>query len=357
MNELLSERSRKPEGPQPDSLQSQASLFPSRGGEVESELRIGLIGAARVATYAIIDPARRVEGVRIIGVAARDPERAKAYAAAHEIGRTYDSYADLLQDPEINLVYVATPPSRHADQALAAIAAGKAVLVEKPFSMTSVEAERVSKAAERAGVPVFEAMHSPRHRLFARVLQIVRSGEIGRVRHMVAEFDAPIDEDDPIRWDAGLGGGALMDLGVYPLAWCRRICGEAFTVTHADAEMRRGVDARFSAKLAFADGATAMIRSSMIAPCPSARLVLEGDEGRMEVVNPLAPQLGHALYVSTAGTERSETVEGPGSHDAQLAGVRAVLCDGAPQPDRPDDYVHSMRAIERVRAALAAFAR
>ena len=96
------------------------------------QLRIGLIGASRVATYAVIAPARRLPDVVVAAVAARDRARAKEYAAAHDIDRVYASYAELISDPAIDLVYVATPPAMHAEQALMAIAARKPVLVEKP---------------------------------------------------------------------------------------------------------------------------------------------------------------------------------------------------------------------------------
>lgn len=315
-------------------------------------LQIGLIGASRVATYAVIAPARNLPGVRVAGIAARDRKRADEYATAHGIGQVYASYAELIGDPAIDLVYVATPPALHAEQALMAIAARKPVLVEKPFAMSAADAQRVFEAGKAARVPVFEAMHSPHHRLFGRILEIVAAGEIGKVRRIEAEFAAPIDADDPIRWNANLGGGALMDLGVYPLTWCRRVAGETFTVERAEGEFRHGVDASFAARLAFAGGVTADVRSSMIVKAPAARLFIEGEHGTLEAINPLAPQMGHVLNVTVRGEQRSETVEGRGTWEAQLEAVRATLQDGAAFPFPADDYVRSMEAIERVRDAL-----
>lgn len=117
-------------------------------------LRIGLIGASRVATYAIIAPARSVAGVEVVAVAAGDQDRASAYAGEHGIARVHASYQELLHDPAIDLVYIGTPPSTHAELALRAITAGKPVLVEKPFAMTTVEAQVVHDAGRCAGVPV-----------------------------------------------------------------------------------------------------------------------------------------------------------------------------------------------------------
>jgi len=302
-----------------------------------------------VATYAVIGAAREIDGVEVVAVAARDFERGQAYAAQHGIARVHTDYAALLADPDVDLVYAGTPPGVHAEQALAAIAAGKAVLVEKPFALTAVQARMVREAAVAAGVPVFEAMHSVHHKLFARVQDILGGGEIGPLRTLEATFSAPISEADPIRWTPELGGGALMDLGVYPLAWVRRLLGERFTVTEAQAEIRHGVDASFTASLETAGGVVCTVQASMTVEKPVARIVAVGELGRLEVTNFVAPQLGHALALSTAAGERVETVDGPSSFAAQLEAVRRALREGEPFPLPEDDYVRSMEAIERVR--------
>lgn len=286
-------------------------------------------------------------------VAARDGRRASAYAGEHGIARFHARYDDLLGDPSIDLIYIGTPPSTHAALALRAIAAGKPALVEKPFAMTAAEALAVYEASQRAAVPVFEAMHSLHHPLFARLEALKQRSAIGAFRHMTAEFSIhiPETEDEP-RWRAELGGGALMDLGVYPLAWCRRLAGDRFTGTEARAAMRSGVDAQFEASLLFADGMTAVVRSSMVVDKPVARLFIEGEAGSIEVENPLAPQRGHVLRLTTDGRTTTEVVPGPTTYEAQLSSLRATLIDGAPFPVPPDDYVRSMEAIEAVRARL-----
>jgi predicted dehydrogenase len=316
------------------------------------KLRIGLVGASRVATYAVIAPAREIEGVEVTAVAARDPSRARDYAAEHGIERVLPDYEALFVDPDIDLVYIGTPPLLHADQAMAAIREGKPVLVEKPFALTSADARRVELFAAERGVPVFEAMHSPHHRLFSRILDIVHSGLLGSLQHIDAVFDAPIDPGDPIRWRLELGGGALMDLGVYPLAWVRRIAGEDFSIVSMNAHMRDGVDESFEATLDFGGGLTARLASTMVAEAPVVRLRVEGSSGVMSVVNPLVPQRGHMLTLEIDGKTTSETVAGPSSYAAQLAAVRATVLDGVPFLHDRGDYVRSMEAIERLRAAM-----
>lgn len=316
-------------------------------------LRVGLIGASRIAKMAIIDAALQIDQVEVVAVASRDLARARLYADEHGIARAYGDYAALLRDPDIDLVYIATPPSHHAEHALAAIAAGKPALVEKPFALTTMEAHKIYEAAAAAGVRVFEAMHSPHHRLFARVLEIVHSGMIGAPRHIEAMFEAPIERSNAIRWTAELGGGALMDLGVYPLAWGRRIGGERFVVRDADAEVQGGVDARFAAALEFETGPTCRIAASMIADKPAARLQIEGDRGSVDVLNPVLPQLGNKLILVSEGKEQTESVDGPSSFEAQLVAVEAALRRDLAFPFPSDDFVASMIAIERVRSAFA----
>lgn len=317
-------------------------------------LRIGLIGASRVATYAVIAAAKELEDVEVVAVAARDSDRARQYADEHGIARAYGDYAALIADPEVDLVYIGTPPALHVEQALAVIAAGKPVLVEKPFALTAADAQLVHDTGKAAGVPVFEAMHSPHHKLFHRILEILHGGQIGTIRHIDAKFTAPIGTDDPIRWNAALGGGALMDLGVYPLAWLRRIAGEQFAVENASADLREGVDASFIADLSFPDGPTARIEASMVSPDIVVRMTVEGDRGTLKVINPLSPQRGHKLTLINGEGERDEVLEGaPSSYQAQLSVIAAALRGDAPYPYPSDDYVRSMTAIEQVRAGWA----
>ena len=333
-------------------------------------LRIGIIGAARVATYAMIAPARARGDVMIAAVAARDPARARAYAAMHGIARVHDSYAALAADPAIDLVYVATPPVAHLAHARLAIAVGKPVLVEKPFTMDVAEAETLLAEAAAAGVPVFEAMHSRHHAIWPLVTELLP--RLGRLRRIDAVFDVAVGiAADEFRWDAALGGGALMDLGIYPLAWVRAVAGEPLAATGAimerqrgadarqrgaDARQRgadarqRGADARFSATLSLPGDVIATVAADMTAP-RRAQLMITGDSGRLVIDNPLAPQLGHAITLTTIAGAETFRADGPGSYDAQLAAVVATLRDGAAFPLAADDAVQSMRAIALVRAA------
>jgi predicted dehydrogenase len=321
---------------------------------VDRPIRIGILGAARVAVYAMIAPAHDEPRAEVLAIAARDPERARVYADLHSIARVHPSYEDLMTDPEIDLVYVATPPSLHAKLALASIAAGKHVLVEKPFSMNAVEADAVARAADAARVFVAEAMHSRHHRLFERVVEIVRAGAIGRIKRLAGRFDAPIAKSEAeFRWQRELGGGALMDLGVYPLAWLRCVADGEPAVAQASALVDEGIDTQIEADLVFPSGAIGNVRASMVAPTFVASLAVEGELGSLSVVNPLAPQMGHSIVVSRRGKIETEIVEGRSTFSAQLAAICATLREKVPFPLPDRDYVQSMIAIDAVRNATA----
>lgn len=318
----------------------------------QRRLRIGIIGAARVAVYAMIGPAKENPRVAVAGVAARDQARAEAFAAAHGIAKAYGSYDDLIGEPAIDVIYVATPPAHHMRPALKALAAGKHVLVEKPFAMNAHEARSILEAAARSGRRAFEAFHYRHHAVWRRIVEIVRSGTIGEVREIEASFHVPIPRNaDEFRWNGALGGGALMDLGCYPLQWARVVAGAEPTVTGARMRMVDGVDAETTAELSFPSGARAHVSCRMDGEGMQALLRVAGARGSLHVVNPLAPQMGHVLELHADGAHRKETVPGPSTFAAQLDAVAAALLDGAPFPLSTDDPVKSMTVIDAVRRA------
>jgi len=313
-------------------------------------LRIGLIGAARIAPHGIVDPVGAEPRADLVAVAARDPERAAAFAAANGIPRWYGEYHTLLADPDIDLVYVATPPVNHAELAIAAIEAGKHVLVEKPFSLTAAEAREVLAVARRTGRRVVESMHAVHHSLFARIVDLVAAGTVGRVREISSRFDITLADPGDFRWQGRLGGGALMDLGVYPLAMVRRLLGEDFVVDHAAATLRGDTDEAFEARLTYPGGVAARISASFVAPL-AIDLRIEGESGTIAVFNPVVPHRGHRLIVESGGARHEEEVPGPTTWTAQLHALCDTLLEDRPFPFPEDDFVRSMVAIERVRAA------
>jgi predicted dehydrogenase len=320
----------------------------------QAPLRIGILGAAKIAPAAMILPAKATGVATVVAVAARDPIRARAFAALHGVPEVSETYEDLIARPDIDAVYNALTPSRHADLSIAALQAGKHVLCEKPIAMNEGEARAMVAAAQASGRVLMEAFHYRYHPMFARVLEIIGSGEMGEVRALSAVFQTRlVDDGAEIRYERDLGGGSLMDIGTYPLHWVRTAAGAEPTVVSASGVFgRAGVDHATQAELRFPNGAVARIGGSMVEETPMALLEVMGTLGSLKAVNPLAPQMGHLLEVKIDGAEpRRETFSRDPTYDFQL---RAFVdaCRGGPAPlTCGQDSIAQMVLLDAVSAA------
>ncbi len=313
-----------------------------------AELRFGVLGAARIAPRALCEPALGVEGVRVIAVAARDRERAEAFAKQHQIPEVFADYDALLRSDAVDAVYVALPASHHCEWSIRALRAGKHVLCEKPIASNAAEAERMAEAAEREDRVLAEAFHWRYHPLAEHMR--AAADEIAPLRQMDAHFTVPFQTTDDIRFVYELGGGALMDLGCYPLQWVRFLAGSEPEVVRARAELGPPkVDIAMTADLRFAGGVSAQVRCSMQKDLPlGARLEVQGAGGRLVVNNPLAPHLGHELKLETREGTRTEGVKGESSYACQLRAFVAWVERGVPMPTDAHDGVRNMRAIDAI---------
>ena len=185
-------------------------------------------------------------------MAARDRTRAEAFANRHSIPRVYGSYRELVEAPDLEAVYVPLPNGLHAEWTLAALAAGKHVLCEKPFAANATEAERVADAAAQSGLVVMEAFHWRYHPLATRLLEIVGRGDLGEIERIEAALIFPLLKASDIRWQLDLAGGSLMDAGCYPVHLVRTLAGAEPVVTSAVCKERSpGVDRWIRAELEF----------------------------------------------------------------------------------------------------------
>ena len=313
-------------------------------------LRIGTLGAAKITPAALVQPARETEGVEVVAVAARDPERARAFAEEHGIPEVCASYDELVAREDLDVVYNPLPISHHCEWTIRALEAGKHVLCEKAFSCNAAEAERMADTARRTGLRLVEAFHYRYHPLMERVLGLVRGDEIGTLRELRGGFSVPFHTEDDIRFVYALGGGALMDLGCYPLHMVRHASGSEPQVVRAEAkEGPPQVDIALRAELRFPGGATGEISCSMESDAQlMATLELTGERGRIHVMNPLAPHIGHQLTVESEAGTTQEQVEGASTYTHQLRAFAAHVEDGAPVPTGPEDAIAQMRAIDAI---------
>lgn len=282
----------------------------------------------------------------VVAVAARDAQRAKAFAARHGIATVHGSYEDLLADPGIDAVYVPLPNGLHGRWTKAALAAGKHVLCEKPFAANAAEARDVADAmGDRV---VMEAFHYRYHPVAARMAEIAGSGELGPLRKVEAGFCFPLPRFSDIRFSLDLAGGALMDAGCYAVHMARLLGGGEPEVMSAQAKQQTpGVDRAMRAELRFPGGHTGTIRCSMWSSdflTISARVV--GERGEMRVFNPLAPHVYHRISVRTDAGRRVEHLTRRHTYAFQLEAFAAAVLRGAPVLTGPDDSIANMTVID-----------
>jgi predicted dehydrogenase len=225
------------------------------------------------------------------------------------------------------------------------------VLCEKPLAANAPEARVMVEAAVAHDRMLMEAFHWRYHPLVGQMRGVLDSGRLGAIRHLDAAFELPdgqIPRTD-IRWDLRLGGGALMDLGCYPVQWVRWAVGEEPEVVACDAECPvPGIDGRLRAELRFPSGPTAVIRCSMIGPgpAPDIRLDVTGTEGRMLVTNPLAPQHGARLVVETSDGTEELAVDTSTTYEHQLRAFVEAVRSGMAPPTSGEDSVATMTLID-----------
>jgi predicted dehydrogenase len=312
-------------------------------------VRIGCLGAARIAPGALVKPAQKSAGAVVAGVAARDPTKAEAFAARHSIPKVYRSYPELVEAADLDAVYVPLPNGLHAQWTLAALAAGKHVLCEKPFTANAAEAERVAEAAARSERVVMEAFHWRYHPLAHRLIDIVQSGELGRIRRIEAAFLFPLPKWSDIRWQLDLAGGSLMDIGCYAIHIVRTLAGAEPEVLRAVSKPRSpGVDRWTRAELGFADGRTGQVTAGMWAGSVfRAHARVTGERAVLSVINPLSPHMFNLVTVRGSGTRR-ERVPGRPTYEYQLEAFVSAITQGEPVLTGPSDSVANMRIIDAI---------
>ena len=292
------------------------------------EIRWGVVGPGRIAQSVIGDFAH-VEGARAVAVASRSADRARAFAAEHGLPRAHGSYADVLADPDVDVLYLATPHPQHHAVALAAIEAGKALLVEKAFTATVAGAREVAAAARAADVFVMEAMWTRFQPAVVRLRELIADGAIGEVRSVQADLGVQRQFDPTDRLFAKeLGGGALLDLGVYVVSFAQMVMGAPDSVAATGSLFETGADAEATLLLGWSDGRSAALTTSLRTVLPGTARVV-GTAGWIDVL----PRFHHpdTIVLHRAGAE-PETITRPhlgGGYAHELVEVTDCLRAGA----------------------------
>ena len=317
-----------------------------------TRLKIGVLGAARIAPIALVGPARSVTDVQVAAVAARDPLRAERFAKKHGIAKVHPSYEALFADPEIDAIYNPLPNGLHSKLTIKALAAGKHVLCEKPMAANADDALAMVAAAKANGRVLMEAAHWRHHALAAKVVALLADNALGRVTRIETSMCIPLPLPGDIRYQYELAGGALMDVGFYGTHMLRTLAlaagkGEPEIVAAKLTLIKPKVDRAADVSVRFADGTD----GRMVCSLWSMRLLnisfrVIGERGSIVAKNPVAPQFYNRLHVVVDGKKTTEIVRGDGSYTAQLRAFAAACLSGGPVLTGGDDAVNNQRAID-----------
>jgi xylose dehydrogenase (NAD/NADP) len=247
-------------------------------------VRWGLLSTARI-NRAVLAGVRQTDRAEVVAVASREQQRADDYAREHGIERAHGSYEALLDDADVEVIYVSLPNSLHVEWSVRALEAGKNVLCEKPFDRRPREVERAFDAADRAGRLLMEAFMYRHHPQTKKLQEVVAAGAIGELRHLRSSFSFTLDNQDDVRLAPELDGGSLMDVGCYCLSISRLLAGEPEQVFGLQRSGTTGVDLSFVGVLEFPGGVLGEFHCGFDLPDASG-LEAIGSEGQVFVPEP-----------------------------------------------------------------------
>ena len=304
-------------------------------------------GIAHTFAHAVNNHTR----AQLVAVGSRNRDRAERFATQHGIPTTHSSYKALVGDPQVDAVYVASPHSEHRDHALLAIAAGKHVLVEKAFARNTAEALEVFAAAEAAGVFVMEAMWTRFLPHMAALRAVIARGEIGEVVALIADHGQSFNHLPPTHrlHNHDLAGGALLDLGVYPVSLAHDLLGIPDTVHATGSLTATGVDGQITMAFGYGERAQASLHTTLWSKTATTAVVC-GTEGRIEVAGSFYAPTSFTV-VRDDGTWWAYDREIDGGFQYEVAEVARRVAEGATQSPRMtwDDTLAVMRTMDEVR--------
>jgi predicted dehydrogenase len=307
-------------------------------------LNWGILSTAKI-NKALLPALRMSKRSRLLALASRTQEQAAAYAKEQGIPRAYGSYAALLADPEIDVVYIPLPNHLHAEWTIQAVQAGKHVLCEKPLALSLQEIDAVGTAAREHDRIVAEALMYRSHPLMQRVLQIVQAGQLGRLQLVRGSFTFKGASPDDYRLRPEMGGGSLYDVGIYPLSYARAVLGseplEAFGWQVAGPT---GVDQSFYAQLRFPGEVFVQFDCSMATPYHVFMEII-GDEGTLIVPQPFIPVEKERLFLTKDGKIQTIQVNGIGTYLGEVEDMADAVLLGRPQAVSLTDSRGSLTAV------------
>ena len=324
-------------------------------------VRWGILATGKIAT-AMVQNLAMLDVCEVTAVGARRQESADAFAAAHGIPHAYGDYRALVEDPDVDVVYVASPHALHREHVELAFEAGKPVLCEKALTLHAAEAEHLVALARAKNLFLMEAMWMRCNPLVRRLQQLATSGVFGEVRQVRADLGFVVDKPATDRLlDPALGGGALLDMGVYPLTFASLFLGEPSTITAVASLSGAGVDLNLAIGLGYDDGAVASLTSSMTAWSPRTASIAT-ERGRID----FPPAFHHPTRVTWTPMVGDPDFDGPlepeeligeligtGLANEALEVVRCLRSGETESPLVPlEDSVSLMRQMDTIRSQI-----
>jgi D-xylose 1-dehydrogenase (NADP+, D-xylono-1,5-lactone-forming) len=309
-------------------------------------MRLGILGAARIAIGGIIPAASRTDAVEVTAVATRGGEKARAIREAAPEAELFEDYASLLESAEVDAVYVPLPNSMHVEWTLKALEAGKHVLCEKPFSLKAEGAERAVEAARSAGLALMEGFMYRLHTQTVRLAQLLREGVVGEVREAIAEFGHRLDDPEDVRGVGALDGGSLGDMGCYCVSGLRLAFGvEPHRATAFGRFAEDGADREVAGILEFDEGLAFV--SCSISSARRERLEIVGTDGRITLNAPFRPDKAGGEIEIVRGDEGSTEHFGQSDpYRLELEEFAAAIREGRDPAVGPHEILGNARAIE-----------
>jgi len=332
---------------------------PDRARPASDVVRIGVLGAARIAPMAMVLPAREVANAAVTAVAARSRDRAQTFAARFDIPRVACGYEDLIFHEDVDAIYVALPAALHDQWITAALGAGKHVLCEKPLTTSAPVARDLVSLAAQSGLQLVEAYHYRYHPYFHRVVDLIKD-VVGEIQAVDVVHSNYVPRHWPVYWDPVLGGGALLHLGGYAVHAVRALTAWPPEVVDATATRIDGVDATVVAQLRLGNDAPVRIRTSMTDPKGYENwLWVRGSEAELHASNFIVPHLATTdpMYASEVrvrprdGRVTAERAVSTPSYTFQLEAFVAAVNSGDQLPTSGLDVIETLRTIDGIRDA------
>jgi predicted dehydrogenase len=317
-----------------------------------SNFKWGVLGPGGIAK-AFAEDLKKLDGHSIAAVGSRTLSNAQSFAKTFG-GTAYGSYEELVADPQIDAIYVATPHPAHKDNVILALNAGNPVLCEKPFAVNALEAQQMVDAAAKNSVALMEAMWARFLPHYAKVREIIASGALGKIHTIHADHGQRLaDQNIPRLVEPSLAGGALLDLGIYPVSFAHMILGNPSKITSTAVLTDKGVDAQTSMIFDYADGAQAVLNTTMIEQTPC-RAVVAGLNGWLEIdrtfYNPASMRV---ILNDGSVTQYPSSYQGHGLRE-QAEVFKQLVTSGQQQSQilNWQDTVDIMKTLDQVRSQI-----